>query len=525
MASGQKREFINSRERAISTDINRMQAFLGASAAEVLRWMYDATATEDKAGGDGTPGVAAGTPLRGVILNGIRPRPEIGTKNLFIEPGVAMVCDPDVPASSDDSPFKVIIDPGVQVAGSLLMTVGGGGATRIDIIECQRSEVVLEVDNRDLFNVQTGLFTPTSVNKVIASQLVYRIRNGVAGAGFPANVAGWMPLAVARVPNTALTWDDCDLWDVRPLASDFASPGGFPVTQAEPLTSRNWTYVNIVGANAKLIGIVDTVQGSRHAGGLLAPIGSFIDLFDTTNVQSQGLALVSLTPWYLYFMFPKGLPRWAKYSTAASGSRIPLSPRGIPVVTQVHPVNAMQPTPVAAFNLPSALFGVATSEQTGVVAATGIVGAGAITINDVTTQNGEAVYDPPFQHLALISNVANVVTFDLTLGTQVPTHVTKIRLLFAIEYTGAANLVASIARAVGVLDAANSLIVTRKSNAIVHLGPPGDQFDAFEVDVPIWQQTSAAVGTTRRFTVTITGTGITVGASCSATVVGFKTGT
>ena len=161
MASGQKRMVINTREKIISTDINRLQAFIGTQDAEELRWMLLAPADE---GGAATVSGSATTPPNAMVLNGLWARPEVGTVNLFITPGVIAMVDPDAPPSADDSPCKIIVDDGVLLGGALVLTPGAG-STRIDIVECSRTTQVLETDNRDIYNPSTGLFTPASVTK------------------------------------------------------------------------------------------------------------------------------------------------------------------------------------------------------------------------------------------------------------------------------------------------------------------------------------------------------------------------
>src|SRR5688572_19836722 len=131
--SGGRRMTINTRERAVSNDHNRGWAFNSAAIAELYRHVFDVRSSENNSGGTELLGSAVTTPLRGVILSGLRARPEIGTVNLFIEPGAALIVDP-TGDDSDDCVLKYVVSDGVQTAGELTLTAGGGG-TRIDVIE------------------------------------------------------------------------------------------------------------------------------------------------------------------------------------------------------------------------------------------------------------------------------------------------------------------------------------------------------------------------------------------------------
>jgi hypothetical protein len=195
--------------------------------------------------------------------------------------------------------------------------------------------VVAEADNRDIFNPSTGLFSPVTVTKVQVGQLVYRIRLGVAGSGFPGVVSGWLPLAVASVPAGALTWDTVTLWDVRPLASDrwnapFASSTSTPFAER----SRLMTDTTTSAGHPRLYGQMDRRVGAYRAGGrILSDAGPYLDLADS-QLPEPGYVLPALGSgfWNLWLAFPFGLPRWVRYSNAG-GMRTPAGLRGIPILS------------------------------------------------------------------------------------------------------------------------------------------------------------------------------------------------
>ncbi len=357
--AGNPKVLFNTRERAVSGDFNRAQALAGSNIASILSAMFDAKADVDQfTGGYEATGTGLEAPLRGHVISGLRVRPDNGTVNLFVEPGVACLVDQSAP-SGDDAKMAVVADPGVQVTGSLSLTAGSGGAIRIDVIECQRITSVLEVDNRDQFNNATGLFSAVQMDKVVAGRLAYRIRMGTPGSGFPGVVAGWLPLAVCAVPAAATTWDDVTIWDVRPLVSDrWNAPHDSPRSTHENVKAYGYTDTATVGAK-KFYGEVEATFRSYRAGGRLGvnssavPGVNYFDLQLAAN-REAGFGGFSSGAWfYVYLVFPFALPRWARYSDAGLGTvRVPVGTRGIPTVSIKQPT--FNGTPLISVATPTA---------------------------------------------------------------------------------------------------------------------------------------------------------------------------
>lgn len=351
MSVGGKRIKHNTRERVLSDDHNREQAFKDQQLAEILRSMTDARFELDvQAGGVEVFSAGNESPPNATILAGIRPRPEVGTVNLFIEAGTICIADNPSP-TPDESRLAFVNDPGVQTAGALTLTPGSGGAIRIDVIECQRIDQVLESDSRDIFDPGTGLFTPVLVDKVIAGRLNYRIRLGTPGAGFPGIDPGWLPLAVCSVPAAATTWDDVILWDVRPLAHERVQQPFAAYPSLNYVNRHNVACdITTTPGEVRLNGVVDLSFGMYRAGGqILGPGSTGTDYFDVANTTFWAAALSSADAcWYMYLVFPFGLPRWAQYSLASAGIREPRGLRGIPVISRWTPRYDGKPlTPIA----------------------------------------------------------------------------------------------------------------------------------------------------------------------------------
>lgn len=375
MSSGKRVIVINPQERLVSADINRLQSFNARDDAELFRYMLDVTADDDLgAAGVVTEYSTTGTPLRAEVINGLLVRPQLASFDLAVDAGVLYAIAPD--GDADSSVYKYVRDAGLP-SGSLVITANASGSTRFDVIECQiDASPVIVTDTRDVFNTVSGTFSPTLLTKETASRMTYRVRVGTPGAGFPSTASGWLPLAVAQVPNGAGSNDDVTFWDVRPLVSD---------RRAQPfaLTGLNDTIQSLdgevqrVGAgDVRLRGMIRAFYGDRRAGGIFrrgtpGTDDDYVNIADAANIDT-------LTPfaepfgnpqnYYVYLMFPFGLPRWARYTDASSGSRVPRAPRGILVVSLTPPVHFTN-APSASIGIPG--FGNSTAGVCVMVGTTG----------------------------------------------------------------------------------------------------------------------------------------------------------
>ena len=379
MSGGWKDLVLNPNERILSSDMNRLQTFKEADLGELFRALFN-TDADNLNGDDVQPGVAqqvtsATSPAAGDVIDGLQMLPHNSTLDISITPGRCFIFDPDsVPYNGltpnpDESGYKYVNDPGLAI-GTLQMAANASGQTRVDVIECARTGIgyagagftVLETDNRDIFNPITGAFSASTVNKVVAGQMQYRVRQGIPGAGFPGTVQGWLPLAVASVPNGTTANSSITFWDVRPLVSDRVLPP-FKTGYATGRIFHNTLQVDpstVFGAGMRLVGRVDcvaadwlqvaAVPGMRRLGGDFhyGPQGG-LSLTSSSVLSGAGVAD---GPAFLYLMEPFGLPRWCKYNTGTS--RSPFGPRGIPVVSNILPA-VLNGSPVAAVQLPSGL--------------------------------------------------------------------------------------------------------------------------------------------------------------------------
>jgi hypothetical protein len=442
MGSGRTKVKLNTNERAVSTDLNRLQALAAKDMQELFRALLNTPQGSDDSDGGGTetPNASQSAPVSAEVISGLRFQVTNASTACSITAGTVMMLDPDSSPSSDDSPYKYINDPGLST-GTLVMTANASGSTRIDIIECARLGVpgggggsttggdsTIETSSRDIFNDGTGLFSPSTVTKVASGRLQYRIRTGTPGSGIPAAVAGWLPLCVASVPNGSTNWDTVTLWDVRPLVSDreyglVANVGNQPKVRNASINALTLTAV---------AGTVDATLDGRRVGGILrSGVGTsdsaFIDVTAAANQEGSGISLTANTLWSLYLVTPAGLPRWARYT--ATGTRAPRATRGIPVVSNIAPFSNNSPS--SAISLPSGtgLGGatvdavcVATGYINNAAAQTGFAGEnrGGLILQHATYANR----NDPIKVTGVDATAAGdgLMNFTLTAGTNFPAN-------------------------------------------------------------------------------------------------------
>lgn len=500
MSNGEQTIVINPSERAISDDINRAQRFRGLDLNELLRALADTYCGMDDlhASALDQQTTVQLSPVSSAVFNGLVVRPQIGSLNFFVDPGVCGLYDPDAAPSPDESQYKLIRDPGVQLAGALTLPPNTSGGTIISIVECARVAggfSVLETDNRDIFNPVTGLFSATTVNKVVAGRLQYRVRSGGSGGGFPGTALGWMPLCVVSQPTgvTVLTATNCIFWDVRPFVGDriFAP---FNLGRFRPLRGKNTTQVDVlsVGGKALLQGAVEisaTDSGVLSGGppSLYRLGGAFdgtVDLDDTTNQSGT----ISTGNAYIYLMEPFGLPRWARYGLQ-SGVLIPKNTRGIPTVSMTAPIpQLLAPASPLAMPTSTGLGGTCTKAACIAMAVT----LGALittTATDGVRQSSSGLALPPYASKVLTNVGGGVFHGSYVPATDYPGIARSVRVRVGIVTNVAGSTISLFQAIVSVADAAFTAPVITITTEQIHLSnPTGGTLAmeyAFHIDIPI----------------------------------------
>ncbi len=344
---------INTQERALSNDVNRLQLFANADRDEILRHLLASTLGDETGLGQESYVNAAESPMRGEVLGGLLVKPQSGSLDIQIDPGVLACVSPD--SVADESNLKLVRSAGVG-GGVLAIGSNVSGSIRIDVIECRVNPTPdLVTDNRDIFDETTGLFTAQSVTKESTARLEFRIRQGTAGSGIPAHQSGWLPLCIASVPSGVVSNDDVAFWDVRPLAADraqFARQGANSASVTRPhLEDLDGQLERISSSSALLTGYFRGTVRGRVIGGIIrsgAP-GATGDTLDLLVAANQATAITEPLSGnvYVYACFPFGLPRWAAYNPAP-GTRTPRGPMGILVASYVEPDVFGRPSAVVA---------------------------------------------------------------------------------------------------------------------------------------------------------------------------------
>lgn len=526
MSGGMKEIVFNPSERAVSSDVLRLQYFKGADVAELFRALMDTSTTSDDldANAIDVQVTGAGNPSSGEIINGLRVVPQVGNLSLLVTPGVAFIYDPDASPSADESQYKYLNDPGIPTVGSLLITPGGGG-TRIDVIECARVGTpipgtttgfsVLETDNRDIFNNVSGLFTPQTVNKVVAGRLQYRVRAGTPGGGYPGTASGWLPLAILSMPSSGTTCNDATFWDVRPLVCDRVLPP-FNSSVALPLWKRaQYTVDTVLSAGkALLLGDVQTMSsdpaftsnakyrlGGRLRRGtpgrdLSGTIGyDGVDLNDVANMDPGASGFATGGIGYIYLANFLSLPRMARYTDYQSGQRIPRSCRGLLVVSNVAPTE--YGSPGSNITSPTST-GFATTTQDAVCIGAVLYGAGGLagaTVADGKTQWCAGTFPAVNGAVSGPGVTDQIWTFTLTGGTSHPANAKALYVHVNLNNFVPANS-GVIVVAVSVLDSTSgesfALAYQEGTNQASGGGIPGDVNFTCRIPLPATYPLSAA---------------------------------
>lgn len=452
MATGPKILVENTRERVVSADIVRLQKLAAQERAEFWRYIGDVTADDEEATGVITEPSVVETPLRAEILNGLLVRPQDATFDLFVDPGVVALLAPD--AVADESNSKIVRDPGIQALGALVIAANATGSVRIDVIECQGDAVTTDTtEARDIFDNGTNLYVSTVVTKTQQAKLTYRVRQGVAGSGMPANASGWLPLCVARVPSGALTNADITFWDVRPLVSGRARQP-FNLSRVTSEYTENWAQINdrdFVGEVRMSGKFHGSVNGQRTGGWLKRTTpgadNAYIDLLQ--HLSSAYTIPVGPALAYVYIGFLRGLPRWSMYAPSPA-ARVPRNPLGMIVVSDIAPENngrnSAQIDPPTASDLVVKF--PARSMQciaTLIVDTTSL--RGGISDGRVQWARNGLVAPPAVSGLKKAADGGATLTqctFTLTPGTEFPAHAKAIYVAANLNVDTAAGVTANI---------------------------------------------------------------------------------
>lgn len=490
MSSGRKQLRQNTRERVISTDFNRAQAFGYGYSNEFLREQmlmptdpdYYAGVTFPVVGppiGGPVPAsfaidqIAPQAPEYGTVLNGLMAVVPVGGTSILITPGSVLVIDPEGQVGSSDpsplnpddgpGPNRTVYSAGINALGVLNWTPYAGAGNRIDVVECQRTNVVAETDNRDIFNPATGLFTPQAVTKVTVGDLTFRIRLGLAANTVPAAAQGWFPLAVISTPTGVVNLDSCYIWDVRDLASDMATPNvRRTALLGKPEVQNLYADDATAPAELRLSGESTATWGHYRFGGKLydpRTALNYRDLESATFAKEPGYVAPVSGLYYVYALFPDPYRRWVGYTnTAIAGyaGRIPGGFRGILTVSNLAP-SFIYNTPLLPISPPTG-WGISALTTTGQLIAAGKTDAAANLERFIATERQTWATQSPITTTAgVLTATPDTYSFALLPGFTFPGNARTLRLIFTVAVSGfGANTFVRLNTYVGNYDTVNA---------------------------------------------------------------------
>lgn len=344
--SGLTYRVINTLERATSADANEFQLFGSKSIMDLFRRLFLVEAVPDANGFIVESQTATlTTPLSAFVAGGLLVNPQGG--NMFVDPGSLLAIAPDPVPDSRDSVCVVANSDGVTVAGQLPFTAPTpAGGPRWDLVEC-RPQLSVTTATRDVFDPVTKQFSGQSLDKLAVTDLEFRIRTGAQASptAAPSLAGGWLPIAAVWVPDTAASFDDCEIFDVRPMPKDLDIVRPSAGTGWEGSIQRNGAQSEFfgsiqrggVGPDAKwrlnIPSINNCSPGLNAADPLTIP-----EVPAGGDFRYVGLGEgTSTTGWRtLVLQFPFGLSNWRRFgllAEAVSGRRWPGDMQGLPVLT------------------------------------------------------------------------------------------------------------------------------------------------------------------------------------------------
>jgi len=507
------RVIFNTRERSVSDDKNALQQLQTRDRCDMLRSIYG---TDQIHGPFLNPGFApmrgapdTGYPLPGDVYSGLMVRCD-NAAFLLVDQGTVGVYFASLAASSDDSPYVVISDPGISITTTLLFTANTSGSIRWDVVEVQPVDQLTGAqESRDFYDPATRLQTAGLVDKRRGAYLSYRIRHGTPGGGMPANDPAWLPIACIHVNSGATGFNQCDVYDVRPLVADRSQryPAGRAfadtvaiLTSVSRCVDMGWFIPG--GASGNYITGYSLFEGYPSgylAGGDLRRSmpssnadfgvstsggGDYAGFnFALADNRASSLTLAA-NHWYtLAAVFPNNLPRWVRYQQSFS-ERLPVGPRGILVLSDG--LSGVIPTGIVstAIAMPS-ICGLGTVPQIGVALAhikTDSAGnALSSTGNGNRVSLGETDENTTRSEIVMANNT-HYATVAMTPGTDVPPNASRFSLKLAM------NVNTSIAGEALRVEAVASSLTTGPvywHRTFLLLAGTGAKDIIEEVDVPI----------------------------------------
>ena len=237
------RTIINQRERPLSTDINQAQTQIERTIREYVDRLF--------LGRTSTTNPLSSSPVSGFIGDSLRvlPNSPIGL-SVLVTTGIGFQLNASdvvtaigsIPGVDDQARYKPVI---LNTQQTLTVPAAPTAPnSRIDIVEVKYNRHTADTSTRDVLNVGTGAFDPTSVQKTLAwavedsvtlngsGALNYKTGTAAVSPSVPATDSGYIKIAEILVGTSVTTIDADVIKDTRQqLFVDQIGNIGFEVSQ------------------------------------------------------------------------------------------------------------------------------------------------------------------------------------------------------------------------------------------------------------------------------------------------------
>jgi len=394
-------EFINVRERPLSTDINTLGDLIGRQMMD-LQLMLSArrrlnVATE----------VVPTTVTRNIVAGGLDPVGLTPASSIYIGAGTLVQLSATIAPvpGTYDSNYRIGV---LRAATSVVIPTPG--ADTYYLIEGRMVSAVTVTGLRDILDAGTGVFVPTLVDKITEQSVEFQVVAGAAqNAPLPSG-GEWVPLYVVFQPSGGGGITSEQIADLRQSAYDIG-PGS--LATALPSRSDGFfagsskitpidAYTTTIGYSADIVMPLTGTPITGASGGDL----------NTAIFKEAGLALAANTRYYLYVApwATTGLcPFNGLFTGAANGAA-----RGVLVLSAGGPVGLGLPLNGSPITLPKPWAGAAVPANEAVLIACLVTNSTNTGFLPCTSHDGRKFIVSRFTFSQATTNIAAATSFTGT---------------------------------------------------------------------------------------------------------------
>lgn len=298
--AGADNEVYNTRERALSTDLNDSQALSHRWLADMFRNMFESR--EMPITGPPTGAV------RNVVVGGLEVVPN--GSDVDVQPGALWqdsAALAPVPGTFD-STYRI----GISRATTNVVMPSPGADSYV-LIEAQMVRVVSVTDTRDIFDPGIPGFVPTLVDKVAERRLAFQITTQAASVPTPTG-GDWVAIAVVFRPAGGGAVGSNDIIDMRALANDFFVASERLVSEPGRPVSIRMATDSVPGTPTDFVDIQRIIADLDGRRGYYVSFGGLPVDITVAPIAESGFATAADTWFYLYMAPWEGLHLPANFS-------------------------------------------------------------------------------------------------------------------------------------------------------------------------------------------------------------------